>query len=246
MRNYNTLSVPIPAGTGLRMLSVLLGAILLVGSSLHAMEAEMTDNGSKTTRHIVLLGASIGEKWDLSGVPERTGTRGFVFEYVGNYSPDKSELLAGILSREEGRPDAVIIKQCSAYFPGNEKKLKPMIKDWVADCHEAGVVPALATVVPVVWSFPLRIFIYNLVKGKWGWPKGTIEAVTAFNDWIREYAAQEGLVVVDLEAAVRTSDTDRHLNGRYATRDGMHLNAKAYRQLDSKIVQAVSKIEFAD
>ena len=68
----------------------------------------------------------------------------------------------------------------------------------------------------------------------------------AFNDWIREYAAEEGLVVVDLEAAVRTSDTDRHLNGRYATRDGMHLNSRAYERLDRIVVPALSKIEFPD
>ncbi len=238
MKNGYTLFVPIPA--------FLLAAILLAGGSLRAMEAEMTDNGSRTNRHVVLLGASIGEKWDISALPERTGDKGFTFEYVGNYSPDKSELLAGILSRTEGKPDAIILKECAAYFPGNEEKLKPMIKGWVGECREAGVVPALATVVPVVWSFPLRIFIYNLSKGKWGWPKGTFAAVTAFNDWIREYAASEGLVVVDLEAALRTSETDRHLSGRYAIRDGMHLNAKGYGQLDSMLVPAVSRIEFPD
>ena len=204
----------------------------------------MMDTGSEKTRHIVLIGASVGRAWDFAELPRRVGDSRYVFEYVGNYSPNKSDLLKEVLGREENRPDAVILKECAAFFPGSSERMKDYIVEWVGWCREADVIPMVTTVVPVVKSFPLRIFIYNLFHGKWGYPKGTFESIIAFNDWIKEYAAEGGLVVVDLEGAVRTSATDRHLNGRYAFRDGLHLNAKAYRELDKIVIPALSEVKF--
>jgi len=240
----DTYNVPIKLKILVRALSALCVMFFMGNGALHAMEDEMTESGSGKTRHIVLIGASVGRAWEIAKLPERIGDDRYEFEYVGNYSPNKSELLKEVLSRRENRPDAVILKECAAFFPGSSEKMREYMVEWVGWCREADVVPMIATVVPVVKSYPLRMFIYNLLHGKWGYPKGVFESVIAFNDWIKEYAAGEGLVVVDLEAAVRTSAADRHLNGRYAFRDGLHLNAKAYRELDIIVIPAVSKVEF--
>ena len=210
------------------------------------MDNDIPGNGSASPRHILLLGASVGEAWRIAGLPERIDAEGFTFEYVGEYSADKSEKLAAILDRGQEKPDVVIIKLCAAYFPGEPEQYKTLIERWIGDCREKGVVPVLATVVPVTRSFPLRIFVLSLLHAKWRYPKGKYEAIIEFNDWIRDHAKGEGLVVLDLEAALRTSQSDRHLNGRYAKADGLHINEKAYAELDKLMLQTVHRIEFKE
>ena len=208
------------------------------------MDGTTSGDESDSPRHIVLLGASVGEAWNISGLPDRTGNSEYTFEYIGEYSADKSEKLASILERGREKPDVIIIKECAAYFPGGSEKLKPLIRGWVGECRDEGVVPVLATVVPVVRSFSLRIFLLNLLHGKWRYPKGVFEAIIEFNDWVRDYAGEEGLVVLDLEAALRTSSSDRHLNGRFARRDGLHINEKAYVELDGIVIPTMNMVEF--
>ncbi len=218
--------------------------LFVLNNPVSAMNGTTSGNESDSPRHIVLLGASVGEAWNISGLPDRTGNSEYTFEYAGEYSADKSEKLTGILGRGQDKPDAIIIKECAAYFPGESEKLKTLIKDWVGACRDEEVIPVLATVVPVVRSFPLRVFLLSLLRGKWRYPKGTFEAVIEFNDWVKDYAEKEGLVVLDLEAALQTSSSDRHLNGRYARKDGLHINEKAYRELDGIVIPAMIRVEF--
>ena len=63
---------------------------------------------------------------------------------------------------------------------------------------------------------------------------------------MRDYAEKEGLAVLDLESALRTSSSDRHLNGRYARKDGLHINEKAYMELDRIVIPAMSMLEFRE
>lgn len=210
------------------------------------MNGTTLSSESGRLRHIVLLGASVGEAWNIAGLSDRTGSSEYAFEYAGEYSADKSEKLASILGRGQEEPDAIIIKECAAYFPGESEKLKVLIRGWVGACRDEDVIPVLATVVPVVRSFPLRVFILSLLHGKWRYPKGTFEAIIEFNDWVRDYAEEEDLVVLDLEAALRTSSSDRHLNGRYARKDGLHINEKAYVELDRIVIPAMNRIEFPE
>ena len=210
------------------------------------MNGTTSSNESDSPRHIVLLGASVGGAWNISSLPDRTGNSEYTFEYICEYSADKSEKLASILDRGRETPDAIIIKECAAYFPGESEELKTLIRGWVGACQDENVIPLLATVVPVVRSFPMRIFLLSLLHGKWRYPKGTFEAIIKFNDWIKDYAEKEGLVVLDLEAALRTSSSDRHLNGRYARKDGLHINEKAYAELDEIVIPAMGRVEFPE
>lgn len=211
-----------------------------------AMDNSASGSERASTRHIVLLGASVGEAWNISEMPNRIKNTDYTFEYVGEYSADKSQQLASILDRGLEKPDVVIIKLCAAYFPGDPDKYKTFIENWIGDCREKGVIPVLATVVPVTKSYPLRIFMLSLLRWKWRYPRGNFEAIIEFNDWIRDYAHSEGLVVLDLEAALRTSQSDRHLNGRYAKADGLHINERAYAELDRIMMQTVKSIEFRE
>jgi hypothetical protein len=204
----------------------------------------MTGSETKTVRRVALVGASVGGAWDFPGLPARAGVSGYELEYVARYRFDKSEEIAALLAREERRPDAVIIKECAAFFPGDTEKHRNLVRRWVAECRAAGVAPVLATVVPVTRTYPLRMFVLELLHGRLRFPKETQRAILAYNDWIREYARTEGLPLLDLETAVRSSDANRHLKESYARKDGLHLNAKAYRELDRIAVPALERIPY--
>ncbi len=213
----------------------LLAALMLCENEVHGMTKQ---------RHIVLLGASVGHAWKIEALDERMkqnqAIRGYRFEYVGEYAFDKTEALNRILQRTKNKPDAIFIKECAAYFPGDLQEYQRLMKGWVQECRKAGVIPILTTVVPVVSSKnkAMKDQLKDFIKTFLGRPTTAtqLEGIFQYNDWIKEYAAQEGLVVLDLEAPLRTSQADRSLRVDLHSGDGLHLNAKAYQMLDDVVV----------
>ena len=63
-----------------------------------------------------------------------------------------------------------------------------------------------------------------------------------YNDWVRSYAAQEGLALLDLEAALRNNAQERKLRDDLAAEDGLHLNEQAYRVLDKLVVDSTRQL----
>lgn len=165
-------------------------------------------------RRVVLLGASVGEAWDFSHLPQRLRNTAYVFEYVGLYDFDKTAALTPLLKRTAKKPDAIILKECAAYFPGDLGAYQAQVKKWVAACRAARVKPILTTVCPVTQ------------RGD------QLTSVLGYNDWIRAWARKEGVPVLDLEAALRRSSTDRRLDPTCADSDGLHVVSAGYRRLD--------------
>ena len=220
-------------------------AVLLV----HALVCDNEVYGMTKKKHVVLLGASVGHDWKIETLPERlkqTGAaQGYRFEYVGEYAFDKTEALMKILQRKQNKPDAIIIKECAAYFPGGLRQYQELMKGWVKACKNAGVVPVPTTVVPVVSSKnkTIKERVKDFIKTILGRPTTSShrEGIFQYNDWIREYAAQEGLTVLDLEAPLRTSQDDRSLRVDLHSGDGLHLNSNAYEILDAVVVPTLDR-----
>jgi len=200
---------------------------------------------------VLLLGASIGRGWNLSGLPGRSKTCEYRFEYLhGGSSFDKTARLLEVLSRQEDKPDAVILKECAAYFPGNLASYKGLMVKWVQACRDAGVIPIPATVVPVTRLHPFQKFLIDIVKGRnpfrFGNPFSGLRArsIFAYNDWLRSYAAEAGMVVLDLEAALRYGENNRFLRQDLAKLDGLHVNSKAYRILDRIVLETLDRVDW--
>lgn len=164
--------------------------------------------------HVALLGASVGQDWRLR----------LVFPNVrasALYQFDKGPLVQRALTR---RPDLVIIKECAAYFPLPDAEAgQQLVQGWVEQLRGAGIKVALATVAPVTRAHASH-------------EPGRAEGLWAFNDWLRQFAADQGLPLLDLEAALRCSSSDRHLDPALHSGDGLHLARATYRdRLDSLI-----------
>jgi len=202
--------------------------------------------GMTKKKHVVLLGASVGQAWSIEALPDRVAAaQGYRFEYVGEYAFDKTEALRKILQRKENRPDAILIKECAAYFPGDLRRYQELLKEWVKECRKAKVIPIPTTVVPVISTKnkPMKDRLKDFIKTLLGRPTTAtqLEGIFRYNDWIREYAAQEGLTVLDLEAPLRTSQDDRSLRVDLHSGDGLHLNSTAYEILDTIVVPTLDR-----
>jgi len=219
-------------------------AFSVLGCNLvQARDTGMKKEDEKKVKRVVLIGASIGRDWNLSGLPDRAPVTGYRFESRAVYNFDKTDELTKVLNAEENRPDIIIIKECASSFPGDIQKYKEYVKRWVDMCREKDVTVVLATTVPVVKTFPLRVFLLSLLRFKLRWPGDTFQGIIEFNDWLRKYASSEGVPVLDLEAALRTGPEDRYLRSSFARKDGLHINEKAYRELDSLLLETLEEID---
>jgi hypothetical protein len=205
---------------------------------------------NKERKHIMLLGASIGRAWDISSLPGRIGNHDYIFEYVDEGGFDKSKKLKEILSRLENKPDAIFLKECAAYFPGDFENYKSLMKQWITDCYKAGVIPIPTTVVPVTKLHSSKKFGIDILKLRNPFKLGSPfrnkrqNAILEYNDWIRKYCANNGLTVLDLEQAVCKSKKNRYLKSGLAKVDGLHLNKKGYQSLDKIVIPTLEEVNW--
>jgi hypothetical protein len=206
--------------------------------------------GNTNPKRVVLLGASIGRAWNIPQLPDRLEHSGYVFEYHGS-SFDKTDKLKLALYGEDNKPDAVIIKECAAYFPGDMEHYKSKMKEWIAECQENDVIPIPATVVPVTRLHSYKVFAGYLLKGRnpleYGSPfkPNRNNSICEFNDWIRGFCETNRLVYLDLEASLRYSRKNRFLREDLGRLDGLHINSKAYGILDQTLIQTLDKIDWS-
>lgn len=196
--------------------------------------------------HVALVGASIGQDWQLAAWPSRVRAPGISAESFAVWQFDKSAAIDELLLRPNRtfrltrtylkslfgpaplKADIVILKECSSYFPakgpGNTGDAqRANFTAWERKLSAAGTQVVLATVVPVTRTRAQS-------------DAGKQEALTAFNTWVREYAAQQRLPVLDLDAALRSDAPGSNLRDEFTSGDGSHLNAAAYAVLDRALL----------
>ncbi len=218
--------------------AILAACILSFAQGGSAMvKAEKSDQ----TKRVVLVGASIGKDWHFEQIGQRVQRPEYEFGYTGCYEFDKSKLIQGLIA-EANKPEVVLIKECSTYFPGDAEAYKKQVMSWVAELRAAGVKPMLVTTAPVgkptgaVAQAKLKV---KKILGKPTW----LDSITQFNDWMKSYAQQEGIPVFDLEAALRLSPEDRWLKPEYDSGDMVHLTPAAYSEMDRQFAAFMSDWE---
>lgn len=190
-------------------------------------ETEVAYSGELEDAEITFICASVGSAWNIGGhFPSLS------IAVYDEYQFDKGDVIRNIL--EGDKPDIMIIKECAAYFPPGDygtsmDAYMNLIRDWVNLLRGEGVIPVLATVVPVDPYNP-------------GCSEGQNESILEFNDWIHEYCEYEDISVLDLEAALRISEDDRTLDPDYDSGDGLHPNDLAYtEELDDILIPALEE-----
>jgi hypothetical protein len=218
---------------------VVVAIIILVGIATVVIRRNANPQISRSTNtvHVVLIGASIGQGWHLAEWPTRAKASGFTAESIPAWQFDKTEAVEEVLMRPARKfrltrsyirslleppprkANVVILKECSSYFPGDLALYKRNIEKWVSQLQANHSTVILATVVPVTRTRAQQ-------------SPDKQECLVEYNGWVREYAKQHGIAVLDLESALRTDESGRYLRDEFAISDGSHLNATAYAVLD--------------
>ncbi len=239
----------------IRVLPIMLAVSLSVLFPVHrfypaAKEKSLERPAETRPKRILLIGASIGKGWNISALPERIVSHDYVFEYVYSGGFDKSRKLQEVLSRVQNRADAIFLKECAAYFPGDFPSYQRLMKKWIADCLDAGVIPIPATVVPVTRLHSFKKFGIDILKLRNPFRMGIPfrqrrqRAIQEYNDWLRAYCRENGLAVLDLEKALSKGGKNRYLRSRFAKIDGLHLNKKGYQVLDAQVPPVLGKVDW--
>jgi len=189
-------------------------------------------SGELENAKIALVCASVCAAWNIGEhFPQLD------IKVYDEYQFDKGYRIQEILDSE--KPDIMIIKECAAYFPPDSQgtsmsAYQDLIRDWVNLCRGQGVIPVLTTVVPIDPDNPSNA------------GQGQLDSILEYNDWIKQYCSDEDISVLDLEKALRISDTNRALNPEYDSGDGLHPNERAYTEkLDGILIPALERaIEF--
>lgn len=225
-------------------------AVYLVGAIAKTEHSEAV-RPTEGNLHIVLIGASIGKAWNLPQLPKRVGNDRYTFEALQVWDYDKSEAVDETLMRPARKfhftrtylkgffepsprvPDVVILKECSSYFSGAEdlQHKKEMFRQWVAQVRQKNIAVMVTTVAPITRE---RAAHDGAAKH---------QAIREFNDWMRAYAAEQRLVLLDLEKALRTDDKERYLRDDLTSGDGSHVNSAAYKILDGAMLAALRELE---
>jgi len=210
----------------------------MLGLGLAAAGPAAAARPSASDKVVVLVGASIGEGWKIEHFTERTGVSGYNLSYMGLYEFDKTPVIEKIV-RGPSKPDVVMIKECSTYFPGNMAEYERKVTSWVAMLRQAGIAPVLVTTPPL--DVPQGTIQRGKEEIKHLLGRGTAaEGIATFNDWLKAYAKREHIPVFDLEAALRRAPDNRWMKAEYDSGDRVHLNAAGYQAMDRAFTQFLS------
>jgi hypothetical protein len=115
------------------------------------------------------------------------------------------------------------------------------MRKWVKDCRDSNVIPIPTTVVPVIKPDSIKVQLKEFAKIILGKPtfQKRLEGLLAYNDWVRSFAREEKVSVLDLESTLRYSETDRRLRAELHSGDGLHLSLNAYFLLDQKVIPSL-------
>lgn len=208
------------------------------------MDMDLNHTKRPDGKHVILVGASVGHAWNIAELPNRIGVTGYTFEFIGEYEFDKTEAVGKIVKRTS-RPFAVFLKECAAYFPGDFEKQKRLVQGWIEELLKNHIVPIPTTAAPVTSPDFLSVpYFKDILKAVLPLGKVALNKrlgyILEYNDWIKKYSREKGLFLLDLEAALRRSDSDRRLRADLSSGDGLHLNRNAYSLLDQIVVPLLS------
>jgi len=210
-------------GTKITRVAILVLAFLMGATAMAATE-------QYRPKRVVLVGASIGKDWNFERIGERVALPGYQFEYRGVQAFDKEPLIQ-TLANSADKPNIVLIKECSTYFPGNFEDYKRRVISWVGILRAAGIQPGLVTTPPIDESADFVLRAKNMIKRMIG-RQTTFDGIVQFNDWVKRYAEREHIPVFDMEAALRRNERERWMRSEYDVGDTVHLSKGAYQVLD--------------
>jgi len=194
-------------------------------------------------KDIVYIEASTASRWKLGEFGKRVNDERFNIETMTLYEFDKTPRVSKVLTERSSKPNAIVMQECSVYFPGDMQDYKQKYHSWILQIKKSGVTPVIATTVPPAASQGLMEDAKDWVKVRLLGRESQYDQVIQFNEWLRQLAKDESVVLFDLEKITRKNDSDRHMREEYSAGDGIHLNATAYSLLDNELLSLLKTLK---
>lgn len=204
-----------------------IGANNANNSGAPRMSAQSTD--------IIIIGASYAKGWQTTSLAGRS---------VTNYGVGGEETTA-VLARFEkdvvaNHPSAVIIwgfindifRASPAELPTKIETIKSNLRRMVEIARSSEITPILATEVTIRGKNTVKDTVAGWIgalTGKRGYPEYINGHVQHVNEWLRQYASENKILLLDLQSVLAEAGGLRRKE--YATDDGSHLPAAAYEAL---------------
>jgi len=191
--------------------------------------------GAAVERPVVLLGASYAEGWTLTlpGIPviNKGVTGQQTFELLARFDQDvvsaypRAVIVWGFINDVFRAPEGQVDESMA--------RARRSLQEIVGRARAAGIEPILATEVtlrtqPETWSDTFRAWLGTLL-GRTSYQASINQHVLATNAWLRGYAREQRLLLLDLQPVV--SDGGGGRVPEYARPDGSHISEDGYRRL---------------
>jgi lysophospholipase L1-like esterase len=183
-------------------------------------------------KKVLIVGASYAKHWDIAVIAgHNVINRGVAGSETG---PMLERLEKDI---RETKPAIVIIwgfindifRSKPEMLEGKIKQTKENIEKIIEITQEHGITPVVATEVTITskksWVDSIKSFVGSIL-GKKSYADYINKHVTKTNNWLRNYAAEKNVKVLDFERVLADENGER--KKIYAVEDGSHLSKQAY------------------
>jgi lysophospholipase L1-like esterase len=183
---------------------------------------------------LVIAGASYSKDWKAPPFP------GYRVVNTGKGGDETQQVLARFGEVLAAKPSAVILwghinnihRAPAGQMEAAKERARANYREMVAIAKANGITPILATEVTlseaVGFMNRLAAFIGGL-RGKEGYAARINREVRDVNDWLRGFAREQDLKLLDLEKVLDDGDGFRDTD--YTTDDGTHISAAGYAAL---------------
>lgn len=208
---------------------------MLVAAAPRPAESQVVTPEPAAPPRLIITGASYAADWKLPAIP------GYQVGNVGVGGQQTHEVLARF-DRDvlAARPAAVLIwgsinnihRAPAGGVDAAKERAREDFREMTRRARAAGIRVILATEVTlseaVGWRNRLAAFVGKL-RGKRGYSAWVNDNVRDINAWLRTYAKQERLELLDFEKMLDDGEGFRKLE--YSTDDGTHISDSAYAAL---------------
>lgn len=231
-----------PANPGIPVIQTI--AILTAGDVMHAIRcflafvfcalAATTLSAAPGDPVLVIAGASYSKDWKTPPFP------GYRVINTGKGGDETQQVLARFDEVLAAKPATVILwghinnihRAPAGRMEVAKERARANYREMVALAKANGITPIIATEVTlseaVGFMNRLAAFVGGL-RGKEGYAARINREVRAVNEWLRTFAREQNLKVLDLERAL--DDGEGFRKTEYTTDDGTHISEEGYAAL---------------
>lgn len=193
---------------------------------------------------LVIAGASYAKSWGKPALP------GYTVVNTGKGGDETQQVLARFDEVLAAKPDAVILwghinnihRAPAGQMEAAKERAKANFREMIDRAQSSGITVIVGTEVTlseaVGFMNRLAAFVGSL-RGKEGYAAKINKEVRAVNDWLRAYAREKKLQVLDFEKVFDDGDGFRKIE--YTDDDGTHITKEGYAALTKYAVAELAR-----